>query len=55
MVSGGLERNQCHVEAPVETFLNPLHATNFFLNPLKTSENQRFSDIFRGFGKKPVT
>ena len=25
-----------------------------FLYPLKTSDNQRFSDIFRGYKKRPV-
>ena len=29
-------------------------ATGPFLYPLKTSENQRFSNIFRGFRKRPV-
>ena len=28
--------------------INPFHATSLFLYPLKTSENQRLSDIFRG-------
>ena len=35
--------------------IKAFHATNFFLNPLKATENQRFSDIFRGPRKKPVT
>ena len=30
-------------------FIDPFH-----LYPLKTSENQRFSDVFRGYRKKPV-
>ena len=33
---------------------NPFHATNLFLYPLKTSENLRFSDVFRGYRKRPV-
>ena len=33
---------------------NPFHATGLFLYPLKTSENQRFSDVFRGYRKRPV-
>ena len=28
---------------------NPFHATDVFWYPLKTSENQRFSDVFRGY------
>ena len=28
--------------------INLFHATDLFLYPLKTSENQRFSDAFRG-------
>ena len=34
--------------------LNPFHATDLFLYPLKSSENQTFSDDFRGYRKKPV-
>ena len=38
-----------------DTFINLFHATGLFLYPLKTSENQRFLDIFRGYRKRPVT
>ena len=34
--------------------INPFQATGLFWYPLKTSENQRFSDVFRGFRKRPV-
>ena len=34
--------------------INLFHATGIFLYPLKTSKNQRFFDIFRGYRKKPV-
>ena len=34
-------------------FFNPFHATGLFLKPLKTLENHRFCDVFRGYGKKP--
>ena len=34
--------------------INPFYATGLFLYPLKTSENQRFSDVFRGYRKRPV-
>ena len=34
--------------------VNPFHAAGLFLYPLKTSENQSFSDNFRGYKKKPV-
>ena len=44
--------------ADVTTFisrlLNPFHDTALFLYPLKTSENQKFSDFFRGYRKKTV-
>ena len=29
--------------------INAFHATGLFLYPLKTSENQRFPDVFRGY------
>ena len=34
--------------------INPFYATDLFWYPLKTSENQRFSDVFRGYQKRPV-
>ena len=34
--------------------LNLFHATGLFLYPLKTSENQRFSDVFRAYRKRAV-
>ena len=34
--------------------LNPFQVTGLFLYPLKTSENQRFSDVFGGYRKRPV-
>ena len=34
--------------------LKQFHATALFLYPLKTSENQRFSDVFMGCINKPV-
>ena len=30
----------------------PFHTTSLFLYPLKTSENQRFSNVFRGYRKR---
>ena len=35
-----------------EKFINPFHAAVLFLYPLKTSD--WFSDIFRGYRKRPV-
>ena len=35
-------------------FLNPFHATDLILTPLKISENLGFSDVFRGCTKRPV-
>ena len=34
--------------------LNPFHTTGLFLHLLKTSEIQRFSDIFKEYRKRPV-
>ena len=34
--------------------VNPFHATGLFLYTLKTSENQMFTDVFRGYRKRPV-
>ena len=33
---------------------NPFHANGLFPYPLKKSENQRFSDVFRGYRKRPM-
>ena len=33
--------------------VNPIHDTCLFLYPLKTWENQRVSDVFRGYRKRP--
>ena len=33
---------------------DPFHATCLFIYPLKTSESQRFPDVFRGSRKRPV-
>ena len=33
---------------------NPFHTTSLFLYPLKTSKNLCFSDVFRGYRKRPV-
>ena len=35
------------------TSFNPFYATGLFLYPLKTSENQKFSDVFMGYRKRP--
>ena len=35
--------------------LNPFHSAGLFLCPLKTSENRRFFDVFRGYRKGSVT
>ena len=46
-------------DSPNETlvicYINPFHATGLFLYLLETSENQRFSDSFRGCRKRPAT
>ena len=35
--------------------INPFYTTGLFLYPLNALENQGFSDVFRGYRKKPVT
>ena len=34
--------------------INQFYASCFFLYPLKTSEDLLFSDVFRGYRKRPV-
>ena len=53
---GWVERNlSCSDQQHKHTSFNPFHTTGLFRYPLKTSENQRFPDIFRGYRKRPVT
>ena len=35
--------------------ISTFHTTDLFLYPLKTSENQRFSQVFMGYRKRSVT
>ena len=42
-------------QMPDTEYVNPFHATDLFLYLLKTSENQRFSDIFKEWRRRPVT
>ena len=37
-----------------EQLVNPCHATVFFLSPQKSFGNFSFSDVFRGYRKRPV-
>ena len=37
-----------------EALINPFHATDLFWYSLKTSEKQRFSDVFKGYQKRSV-
>ena len=37
------------VSFELKTFFNPFEPNTPFLYPLKTLENQRFSDVFRGY------
>ena len=34
--------------------INLFHTTDLFQYPLRTTENQIFSDVFRGYRKRPV-
>ena len=36
------------------SLFNSFHTTALFPNPLKTSENQGFTDFFREYRKRPV-
>ena len=35
--------------------IKPCHAISFLLYSFKISENQKFSDVFRVYNKKPMT
>ena len=41
-------------EKVIEEDINPFHAAGLFLHPSKTSESQRFSDVFRGYRNRPL-
>ena len=43
-----------NLESVIESVIKPFHATGLFLYHLKFSENQRFSDVFKGYRKIPV-
>ena len=49
-----LWKNEIVFELFGQFLLNPFYATDLFQYSLKTSENQRFSDVFRGYRKRPV-
>ena len=42
------------IENSKTELFNPFHATGLFLYPLETSENQRFSGVFRGSRKRQM-
>ena len=44
---------KARTEKSKKSFFNQVHATGLFLYPLKT-ENQRFSDVFRGNRKRAM-
>ena len=44
----------CYCSMKFKVNINPFHATALFPHHLKTSENQRFSDVFRGYTKRSV-
>ena len=39
----------------INWYINPFHVIGLFPYPLKISENQRFSDVFRRYRKRPWT
>ena len=44
----------CLSIARLEEEINPFHATDLFWYPLKTSENQRCFNVYRGYQKRSV-
>ena len=48
--------NSCPIglQSTFKSCINPFHATGPFQHPLKTTENRRFTDVFRGYWKRPV-
>ena len=52
----GFDFRQSTILAICSRFCSPegVNATVIFLHPLKTPENLWFSDVFRGYRKKPV-
>ena len=44
-----------HEVTALKNFMNPFHANVPFLYTLKTSENHRFADFFRGFRNGTLT
>ena len=38
----------------VPSEINPFYATDLFQCPFRTSENQSFSNVLRGYSKRPV-
>ena len=49
------EYYQTTVDTSHWTKINSFYATGLFLYPLKASENEKFSDVFKGYRKRPVT
>ena len=45
-------RSHDQEESELKRTINQFRATCFFKYPLKTSENQGFSDVFRGYQKR---
>ena len=52
----GPSLNSCPIslKSTFKSCINPFHATGPFQHPLKTTENQRSTDVFRGYWKRPV-
>ena len=51
IIAGSLDAD--HVK--LNNNINLFHTTGLFLDPLKTSENLWFTDVFRGYRKRLVT
>ena len=46
--------NDTVVNLKDKILINLFHVTGFFLYPLKTTQYQKFCDVFRGYGKRLV-
>ena len=54
IISQMILQNFCRTGSNHKEF-KPFHATDLFWYPLKTSENLWFSDVFRGYQKRPAS
>ena len=51
LYDNGLHHDRVNWTAKGGLKINPFHATDLFWYPLNTSENQRYSDVFKRYQK----